>query len=240
MPWPRGPPAALGAPAPGPPGQGRVTLTTPGAVLSSSNPVPAPDCVALGRRRHLSEPLCSHCETGLVTVPRACWCAWHRARHPGGPRRTLFFPVWGAGLPVGCGSGGRNSGPRGPLGAGLGFQHVGVRAFRPGEFSGGPQPTGRPKGAQRLGRSPPCPPPGHAQRGPGPGAPRFSGSAPRPSFLSSELGSTCRPLGIWSPAFAVAAAALGLHRSARAFPGCSQQGPPCITVSGFLVAEQRL
>ena len=106
----------------------------------------------------------------------------------------LLFPLWGAGLPVGCGGGGRNSGPRGPLGAGLGFQRMGMRAFQPGEFSGGPQPTGRPKGAQRLGQSPPCPPPGplwlraHHSTPRAPGAPCFSGSAPSLSFLNSELG----------------------------------------------------
>ena len=158
----------------------------------------------------------------------------------------LFFPLWGAGLPVGCGRGGRNSGPRGPLRAGLGFQCMGMRAFQPGEFSGGPQPTGRPKGAQRLGRSPPCPPPGplwlraRHSTARAPGAPCFSGSAPSPSFLSSGLGRKCRSLGIWSPAFVLAVVTLGLHCFAQAFSSCSQQGPPFIAVCGLLgVAASR-
>ena len=77
------------------------------------------------------------------------------------------------------------------------FPRLGVRASGPGELSGGPQPTGRP----------PFPPPGppwlraHATAQ----GPCFSGSAPSRSFLGSELGRKCRSLGIWSPAFVVAA-----------------------------------
>lgn len=117
-PWQRGP---RRAPAPGPPGQGRVTLTAPGAVLSSSHPEPAPTvwpqagevtppslCVLTVKR---AQSLC----------PRSGWCAWHGAgiQEALAECCPLLCEGW---APCGLWQVARSSGPRRPLGAGVGLR----------------------------------------------------------------------------------------------------------------------
>lgn len=105
-----GPPAALGPGPRTPQDRGRSLLPHQGSALGL-RPVPAPDCVALGRR---VASLTSVIPPG--TDPRLYFCLAGALGTglpaPGRPcRASSFFPVWGAGLPVGCGSGGRTQGP---------------------------------------------------------------------------------------------------------------------------------
>ena len=87
-----------------------------------------PDCVALGRRCHPSEPLRSHRETGPVTVPPPGWCAWRGA----GIQEALAecCPLLcGGWAPCGLWQGARSSGPRRPRGAGVGLRLGSFRAW---------------------------------------------------------------------------------------------------------------
>lgn len=202
--------------------------------------MPAPDRVALGRRRRLSEPLCSHRETGLVTVPPRLLVCLAQGSAPGRPSQDALVSCLGGWAPCGLWQRGQELRAPGPTRGRSGVSARGSENLPARRVLWGSPAHRETKRSTEAWAKPSLSASRARPAQPGPGAPRLSGSAPRPPFLSAELGSTCRPLGVGSLAFAVTAAALGRRRSARAFPGCSQQGPPCVAVSGFLVAEQRL